>query len=219
MEDYKKNNLFNTFNTIQLNELNKVCETVSFKKYYHIYVPDEKSEIIYFLIKGRVKLCSYTQCGKTLIKTILYPNDMFGEEAILNLKDRSDHAIALDDNVEVLMIKNYDFKKFLCKNPELLLDVTNRIGNKLIRAEKKIENFIFKSARIRIIDFVKDTAKRQGIKIGKEILIKNFLTHYDIASIIGASRQTVCNVFGDLKKENKIYMDRRNMLVRDLINL
>jgi len=54
-------------------------------------------------------------------------------------------------------------------------------------------------------------AQKQGQAIGYEILIKNFLTHNEIASLIGTSRQTVTIVLNELKKTNQIHVDRRKM--------
>jgi len=159
------------------------------------------------------------EIGKELIKTIHYPGEMFGEDGLLESAVYEDYAQAMDENVQVLAIDTDTLKKFLCENPSLSIRLSTRIGSKLKAAQKRIENFVFKSARSRIIDFIKELAQKQGKSIGYEILIKDFLTHNEIASLIGTSRQTVTIVLNELKKTNQIHIDRRNVLVRDIENL
>jgi len=211
--------LFEGLNDTQKEVIKSISEEIVFKKYSHIYQENEDTDTLYFLLEGRVKLCTYNNGTKELIKTILYPTDLFGEESILNIKSREDFAIAMDKKVKVLAVKSIEFRRFLCQNPDISFEITGKIGTKLKNAEKRIENFIFKNARTRIIDFLKEMAVKQGQPIGFEILIKNFLTHNEIASLIGTSRQTVTIVLSELKKDNKIHIDRKNVLVRDINNL
>lgn len=211
--------LFQDLNIEQKMYLQQIAEQKTVKKYSYIYSPKESADRVHFLLEGRIKICSYNEIGKELIKTIHYPGEMFGESGLLETNRHEDFAQAMDKGVVLLSFNTADFKTFLCNNPSISIKLTSNIGDKLKAAQKRIENFIFKSARSRIIDFIKDIAGKQGQKVGYEILIKNFLTHNEIASLIGTSRQTVTIVLNELKKSNQIHIDRKNVLVRDIDNL
>ncbi|MDH5379659.1 MAG: helix-turn-helix domain-containing protein [Cyclobacteriaceae bacterium] len=47
-------------------------------------------------------------------------------------------------------------------------------------------------------------------------MIPTKLTHKDIASLTGTSRQTVTTILNELKEKNIINFDRRKILIRDL---
>ncbi len=217
--NYQTINLFSGLNQENIEALGAISEVLKFKKYQYIYNPKEAADHVYFVLEGRVKICSYNEIGKELIKTIHYPGEMFGECGLLENAERLDYAQSMDSSLRLLAVPLPAFKRFLCNNPDLSIKLTSRIGNKLMAAQKRIENFIFKSARSRIIDFIKDLANKQGRQVGYEILIKNFLTHNEIASLIGTSRQTVTIVLNELKKSNQIHIDRKNVLVRDINTL
>jgi CRP-like cAMP-binding protein len=85
--------------------------------------------------------------------------------------------------------------------------------------ERRIESLVFKDARTRIVDFIRDMAEERGQKVGFETMIKNHLTHKDIASLTGTSRQTVTTVLNELREENIINFDRRRILIRDMDKL
>jgi CRP-like cAMP-binding protein len=107
----------------------------------------------------------------------------------------------------------------LTHNPELCFKLINSLGEKLRHTEKRFESLVFKDARARIIDFLKDNAKDFGRQVGYEMLIKHSLTQQDIANFTGTSRQTVTSVLNDLKKSNKIYFKRKSILIRDMASL
>ena len=92
-------------------------------------------------------------------------------------------------------------------------------GSRLIKAETKLEALIFKDARTRIVDFIKDSVFHQGRPVGFEMLLKHSLTHQDIANITSTSRQTVTLVLNELKKSDLIYFNRGKILVRDMTRL
>ena len=82
-----------------------------------------------------------------------------------------------------------------------------------------LNHWLFKDARERIIDFLKDNARINGRQVGLEMLIKHSLTQQDIANYTGTSRQTVTYVLNDLRRQNQIYFKRKSILIRDISNL
>ena len=104
-------------------------------------------------------------------------------------------------------------------NQELSFKMLKLVGLRLIKLERKLELMVFKDARTRIVEFLKDTASWKGKKVGFETLIPTKLTHKDIASLTGTSRQTVTTILNDMKENNLINFDRRRILIRDLEKL
>lgn len=93
------------------------------------------------------------------------------------------------------------------------------VGLRLMKLERKLESLVFKDARTRVIEFLRDTASWKGKKVGFETMIPTKLTHKDIASLTGTSRQTVTTILNELKDKNLITFDRRRILIRDLDQL
>jgi CRP-like cAMP-binding protein len=89
----------------------------------------------------------------------------------------------------------------------------------LANAENKLESLIFKDARTRIVEFIRETVNTRGQRVGYEMLLRHSLTHQDIANITCTSRQTVTLVLNDLRKSDLIYFNRGKILVRDMAKL
>ena len=125
----------------------------------------------------------------------------------------------MDDNTSVCPLGIEDLKSLMYENRELSFKLLKLVGLRLIKLERKLELLVFKDARTRIVEFIKDIASWKGKKVGFETLIPTKLTHKDIASLTGTSRQTVTTVLNELKEKNLINFDRRRILIRDLESL
>jgi CRP-like cAMP-binding protein len=190
-----------------------------YKKNEYIYFEDEPSKYIYLIASGRIKIGSYKEDGNEVIKAILGPGEIFGELALAGEEKRTDFAQALDENTSVCPMSIPEMQKLMANNQPLNLKIIKLIGMRIKKLERRIDSLVFKDARTRIIEFLKEMAVEKGKKVGFEVMFKNHLTHKDIASLTGTSRQTVTTVLNDLKDKNLINFDRRRFLIRDLDKL
>jgi CRP-like cAMP-binding protein len=211
--------LFDCLNEDEKRRLEDMTEYRIKPKFSHIYLPDEPSEHIFFLAKGMIKIATHSDEGKEVIKTIIQPLAMFGELGIIGETRRQDMAQALREEVHLFVLRIEDLKKLMRSNFVLCDKVMRLFGSRLMRAENKLESLIFKDARTRIIEFIKDSVLSSGRKVGFEMLLKHSLTHQDIANITCTSRQTVTLVLNELRKSDLIYFNRGKILVRDMAKL
>jgi len=190
-----------------------------FKKDQFIYFPDEPAQNIYMIAAGRVRIGRYLDDGKEVITAILGMGEIFGELALAGEEKRSDFAQAMDNNTTVCPLSIDELKRLMYDNRELSFKMLKLVGLRLMKLERKLEFLVFKDARTRIIEFIKDSATWKGKKVGSETLVPTKLTHKDIAALTGTSRQTVTTILNELKEKNLINFDRKKILVRDLANL
>lgn len=187
----------------------------SYKRDEFIYFPDETATHIYMIVDGRVKIGHYLEDGKEVISAILSTGEIFGELALAGEETRKDFARAMD-NCTICPVSLEEMKALMYENRELSFKMLKFVGLRLMKLERKLELLVFKDARTRIIEFIKDAASWKGKKVGFETLIQTRLTHQDIASLTGTSRQTVTTILNELKEKNLINFDRKRILVRDL---
>ena len=211
--------LFNVLCVHKVKNMGKTHTFSQFKKHQFIYFPDEPSKYIYMIAVGRVKVGNYTSDGKEVVKAILSKGEIFGELALTGEDIRSDFAQAMDEDTQVCPMSIQDMQALMKDNKELSFKIFKLIGFRIKRLEKKIESLVFKDARTRIIEFIKDAAEWKGQKVGFETLVNTKLTHKDIANLTGTSRQTVTTTLNQLKEKNLITFNRKRILIRDLEKL
>ncbi|MBT4774706.1 MAG: Crp/Fnr family transcriptional regulator [Crocinitomicaceae bacterium] len=210
---------FKELNPEEIDWLQEKSKLKSFEKGEFIFSPGNPSASVLFVVEGRVKLGAFNNDGKEMIKHIFFQNELFGIMAISNQKLRANYSKAMDDYNEVLEIDVYDMKKLMQKNASFSLGISKIMGDRLVQFQERIESLMFKDTSTRVIDLLKEFAKKQGQQVGDEIMIKHNLTHQDFASLTATTRQTVTSILNDLKKEDLIYMERGKMLIRNIDKL
>jgi len=211
-------NFFDGFTPEQLMEMAKNSTMKTIKKGEFVYIPNELSNKVFLLKEGTIKIGSYSDEGKEILKSVLHPGEIFGELSLSGEDKRGDFAQTAESSC-ICVFDQQVIEQMFTMNPKLSLKITKIMGFRLKKIENKLAALVFKDARTRIIDFLKDQAEEHGQKIGYETLIWNKLTHKDIASLTATSRQTVTTVLNDLRQNNLIYFDRKRILIRDLNNL
>ncbi len=212
-------NLFDGISYENKLKIEKLTLTRNLKKNEHIYFPDDPSTDIYFIASGRVKIGKQAANGKESIKAIVYEGEMFGEMGLLDSETcskRRDYAQAMEDDTLVCVISYDNMQRIIEDHPSINNRVIKQITRRLKRTENRLESIMFKDARTRLIEFIKELAKDLGKPVGHEVLIKHRLTHQEIANITAISRQKVTTLLNELKQEDLIYLERKSMLIRDL---
>jgi CRP/FNR family cyclic AMP-dependent transcriptional regulator len=211
--------LFDTLNEAERLELSDMLEHRVKTRFSFIYLPGDASDHIYFLARGAVKIGTHSEDGKEVIKHLIHPMAMFGELGLVGEQSRQEFAQVLKEDVHVYVLKVSDLQRLMQRNFALSTKIMHAFGARLMSAESKLESLIFKDARTRIIDFIKDSVNKRGRRVGFEMLLRHSLTHQDIANITCTSRQTVTLVLNELKKSDLIYFNRGKILVRDMEKL
>jgi CRP-like cAMP-binding protein len=184
-----------------------------------IYEIGSKMDFVYLVEKGSVKLGMLSSCGKTLTKELVYDHELFGENiftADLNSKEFSEAMM----ETRYYKIPVEIFRSLILQNSGFASMIMNIIVSKLQNLEERLQNFVFRKAKERIVDFIYRTGERKGIKIGiNECLIDHGMSHKEIAYLTDTSRQTVARILNELKKENYIHYGSRKsskILIRDM---
>ena len=84
----------------------------------------------------------------------------------------------------MLIIHRDDFKGFLSSNPDMAFNLLKVLLERLRRANQKIESLAFTNVYGRIANLLTQLAEPAG----REWVVKEKLTHQEIANMIGSSR-------------------------------
>lgn len=211
--------LFKNLSVLAKEELIHLSQEKKYKKNEFVYLPDDELNHMHLLISGRLKTGIYSSEGKEIIQNIVAPGELFGEQVLISDEDTQEFSQVISANAVVLSIPLSKVRSLVQNNPAMSMQYAKLIAGRLKKAERRLESMVFKNARSRIIDFIKDLANERGKRIGFETLVYNYLTHMEIANLTATSRQTVTTVLNELKTKNLIYFDRKRILIRDLEKL
>jgi CRP/FNR family transcriptional regulator len=198
-------------------EIKGLCVISGFKRAHKnevIYFTHESVKRIYILKKGLIKIVSANEEGDELTKEVMQPGDLFGEITLSRLaSSESEYAKAISDEVIVCSFTLDDFERILEKNPSISIKYTKRVGTKLKALENRYTDLLFKDVRSRLIEYLKRFAETNGQWVHNQLIVKNYLTHQDLASLTGTTRQTVTSILNQLEKENRVLYSRSQIII------
>jgi CRP/FNR family transcriptional regulator len=179
-------------------------------------VPGEHAGFVYVLRQGRVKLSVLAESGKETAIDIIEPGEIFGEFALVDESLRSNMTQALDDVIMWVFDKR-DFEQLLVE-AKLAMNYIRLVGDRRRRMEKKLSDITSKDVTARVCELLHDlSVSAFEIDEARQRLVP--LTHYDVASLIGASRQTTTSVLNRLERGGIIELGRGCIRVKRLKDL
>ncbi len=201
-------------------EMRRLAERTVMRRYARgavIAQPNDPPDAIYLIKEGRVKLCRYSSTGRVQILALLEHGDIFGERG-LDGADRGTHCEAFEDSL-VCLLRRRDFEDLIRSKPELALRVMKNLAARLRQAEEAIEDLAFRDVPGRLATLLVRLSDVYGEPHpdGQRLALR--FTHQDLASMIGATRETVTNVLNRFRDDGLIVIEERHIIIRDLDRL
>ena len=205
--------LFSLLGDEHLEILKKMTRVKTVKRRQPIYLPGDTSDKVYLLKSGRVKISRVTEDGKEFTLVILEPGEVFGELEVLEGTPRDTMAEGIDD-VELLVMDRVGFQRILRMNPDLMFEWTKHIGNRLKKIESRIEDLVFRDVPTRLAKLLMEFSTEFGEPSGDGTRLRFRITHQELASLIGSTRETVSATLNNFKRQGIILQDHRWITIR-----
>ena len=206
-------NLFNLLCPHKFKEY-KACHTFdAYKKSDYIYFEEDSASKVYLIEKGKVKLGYYNEDGTEVVKAILTKGELFGEKAILGEEIRNEFAQSVDASTSICPIGVETMHDLMRDNKTFSLKIYKFLGLRFKKLERRLQLILFKDTRTRFLEFTKELCEEYGYdceKTGDKVIMHPY-TQKDIASLIGTSRSNLNVLMNELKEENMITFNRKEL--------
>ena len=204
----------------EYNELNIEHRFMEVQKGDYIYFEAYHHNKIYFLKEGYIKIGYIDEEGNEKIKEIIRKGEIFGQFTLEKNNLNGEFAQAYKDKVSLCAFTIDDFEKMLRKKPELALRYSKQVGAKLRKIENRLVNLLNKDVKTRLLHFLWQLVEQKlGETSPEGFCMPNYLTHEDIANLIGSSRQTVTTMINELETEGIVSFNRQQICFLDVKKL
>jgi CRP-like cAMP-binding protein len=205
------------FENLTAAELDKVLALAHLKRYRPRQVVWRKGDPgngMMAVLSGHVKLGALAATGKELAFGIIKPGEVFGEIALLDGRERSVDATAIDD-CEILHIDRRDFMPFLAHHPEIAARLMTALCARLRRTSQQFEDS-FLGLSQRLAKSLLQLAARYGRRQPRGVLIDLRLSQRELGALIGMSRESINKQLGLWRRAGLINVEKRMITIRDL---
>src|ERR1700692_561658 len=181
------------------------------RRFATVYAEGGPADTLYFLESGLVKIYKRGSDNKEIILQIIGAGELFGEQALGAEQSRMISAEVLQEGVIYVLPRDL-FLRVCEKRPELWREISGLLTVRKRELEKKIELLCLHDVEYRILYYMAELAKTFGAKSNaSEYSIP--LSQGDLASLIGATRETTSTTLNALARRGIIRLGRRQLIV------
>jgi CRP/FNR family transcriptional regulator, cyclic AMP receptor protein len=181
------------------------------RRFATVYSEGSPADTIFFIDSGLVKIFKRGADNKEIILQIVGAGEMFGEQALGSEPGRNIAAEVLQDGV-IYIIPRDIFLRACEKRPELWREISVVLTARKRQLEKKIELLCLHDVEYRILYYMAELARTFGAKSNaSEYSIP--LSQGELASLIGATRETTSTTLNTLARRGLIKLGRRQLIV------
>src|SRR5512145_2079051 len=183
----------------------------TFPKNTVVVTEGDRTDSLYIIVSGRVKIYASDENGKEIILSHAGPGEYFGE-LVLDEGPRSASVMTLEPT-RFLIVPKEDFGEFVTRSPEFSLHVIRKLIRKVRVLTNDVKSLALMDVYGRVARMLLDLAvEREGA-----LVIENRPTQQEMANRVGASREMISRILGNLANGGYINVERdRSTIARTL---
>lgn len=170
----------------------------------------DTGDSLFVLLKGSVKAFSMDESGREIIYSTIHQGDYFGEIS-LDGGPRSASVSTLEPST-CAVVSRAAVTKHLIEQPEFAMQLVVQVIRRARAATEAARNMALLDVYGRLVALLD---KRDGVSVSTTdgIVTLESLTHQEIASRVGASREMVSRLLKDLEKGGYIQMGAKRIIL------
>ncbi len=202
--------LFSGLNEQELLQISQHSTTRTYPKNTVIITEGDPAEMLYIIVKGKVKILLNDEAGKEVIINCQGPGEYFGELALIDEAQRSASVMTMETST-FSVISKHSFRDLLAKNPNIALSLIRDLTQRVRVLTDNVKSL----ALLDVYGRVAKTLLNMATEHDGKLLIEDRLTQQDIASRIGASREMVSRILKDLAAGGYISMEHNHIVINE----
>jgi CRP/FNR family transcriptional regulator, cyclic AMP receptor protein len=174
----------------------------------------ETSTDVFFVIQGHLRAINFSQLGKQVSFVDVGPGEIVGDFAAIDGEARSTNVLALDDAFIGSMSAG-SFWEAIAKHPCIAAELLKRLTRVIRQLNERVFVLSTMNVNNRIHAELLTLARTSGITDNSSTIVPT-LTHAEIASRVGSSRETVSREINTMAKAGIIRKDKRTLIIQDV---
>ncbi|NOT83972.1 MAG: Crp/Fnr family transcriptional regulator [Methylococcaceae bacterium] len=192
-----------------LTALTKKAQIVIYPKKDTIVVEGDEADAFYVILSGKVRLFVSDEKGKEVTLNFQDPGTYFGEIALLAKERISVSVIALEKTVCAVISKN-EFIIWLINYPDVTFILLGVLSEKIKQLTDKVKQMTLLDTYGRMVAILEGLAVDEGsFKV-----IYNMPSQRTLASMVGASRETVNKIMCELIQGGYVDINNKNLFIK-----
>jgi CRP/FNR family transcriptional regulator, cyclic AMP receptor protein len=205
--------LFQAMQPAELDEILKFASERRVRRGQTIMQRGDEGSSLMAVLRGRVRISSFSSDGKEVTLNVINPGEIFGEIALLDGEPRSADATAIEDT-SLLVVERRHFLPFLRQNEDLFLRLLAVLCSRLRRTSMALEEIALFDLPIRLARVLLKLGDDYGRpnNVGTRIELK--LSQRDLSNLVASSRESVNKQLRTWRESGVVDMDEGFLVLR-----
>ncbi len=170
---------------------------------------DVSNNLLYIVLSGRLKVFMSNEDGREVLLDFLHEGDTFGELSLFDEQPRSASVMTVEDCKIGLFPRSYLFD-CIQRNPNIAIELLKTVIKRMRNTTVQVSSLALLDVYGRIAKTLANLVKTQAD--GREI--SEPVTHQEISTMVGASREMVTRILNDLKKGGYISIENHRIEIK-----
>ena len=185
-----KNRLLSQLESQEMIEFLACCAVQRFAPEETIFSKGDPGDSFYAILRGRVGIVTISEEGREILLNILDEGNVFGEIAVLDGKERTASAVAMQVTDLVVVGRN-EFVSFLESHPKLCIRLMTVLCERLRWTSDIIEDTVFLQIPHRLAKRLLTLAGTHGMPYRSGVKLTIRLSQEELGHMLGATRESV----------------------------
>ena len=173
---------------------------------------------VYYLKRGYARAYAVSSDGEELTMVIFQPGDFFPLISTIRPQKLNYYIESLTE-VEIIQVPRLQFIEFLRNRQDLMIEFSMRLTARFEGVLTRMEYLVFGTASQKLASIIVILGERFGDKRGHNLYIKAPLTHKDLASLIGITRETTTLILSEFVKKGYISFASKHITIKNIPGL
>lgn len=211
--------LFAGMSPESLHAIARTLRTRRFRRGEVLFHEGDPGDALFIVASGAVKVVVPSEEGDEAILATLRRGDFLGELALLDGAPRSASAIALEPT-EMMALPRDQFRSLVASEPAIRDALFAALTAELRRLTTHVAELHFLDITGRLASRLAHLAEEHGERLPNgAVRLDAPLTQSDLASMIGATRQSVNKLLGEFEATGLLRLERDSIVIPDLEQL
>lgn len=212
----RKSEIFRNVDYDHLKQAAKKLRYRVYKARQHIFYKDDPGIAMYFIESGQVRVYVNSNNGNEASIAMFSDGQVFGEIALLDNETRSTNAITITETSCHLLHREV-FDELVEAHPQISRNMIRFLTKRVRTTVYRFEGLVLFDITQRVCRTLLRMADERGIELSNgNIEINLVLRDAHIASMIGASRESVNRVFRNLRNLEIIDRTANRTVITDV---
>ncbi|HKG23920.1 MAG TPA: Crp/Fnr family transcriptional regulator, partial [Blastocatellia bacterium] len=207
LNELERITLFDGLTPEQLSALDALLHRRTFPAGATLMSIEQLGEAVYIILSGTVKVWVDQENGAEVIISILGAGDVVGEMSPLDSDSRCANVVTIEE-AAMLWMDRRDFRTCLRTMPAIAYNLACILAKRLRAANEQIQALATREVEPRVARQLLAFATQYGKpEPNGDIFIPIRLTQSDIASLVGATRESINKIIVSYKEREYIFVD------------